>query len=85
MELAKKNLLLTMENTLISSLKNHFCFEYSSFDRVVLRGYILGLFVPGQVINLLRNLGFKTYGNGVLRLLTDQLNSHIKKLQTALV
>jgi len=71
-----------MENTLTTSLATHINFEYSSFDRVVLRGYISRLFVEGQVIQLLRNLGFSTYGNGVLRLLTDQLNSHIKKLQT---
>ena len=68
-----------MENIFTSSLEKHINFEYSSFDRVVLRGYILGLFFEGQVIQLLRNLGFNTYGNGVLRLFTDQLNSHIKK------
>ena len=71
-----------MENTFTSYLDEHINFEYSSFDRVVLRGYISKLFVEGQVIQLLRNLGFNTYGNGVLRLLTDQLNSHIKKKPT---
>ena len=62
-----------------SSLHNHLSFEYTSFDRVVLRGYIQRLFVEGSVINLLRNLGFSSYGNGVMRILTDKLNSHIRK------
>ena len=60
-------------------LSEHIKFTYSSFDRVVLRGYLPSLFVEGSVINLLRNLGFKRHSNGVLRTLTDQLNSHIKK------
>ena len=60
-------------------LKKHISFEYTSFDRVVLRGYIQNLFVEGSVINLLRNLGFNNYSNGVMRLLTDKLNSHITK------
>ena len=62
-----------------SSLNNHISFEYTSFDRVVLRGYIQNLFVEGSVINLLRNLGFKNHSTGVMRMLTDKLNSHIKK------
>jgi hypothetical protein len=35
--------------------------------------------VEGSVIKLLRNLGFNTHTNGVLKSFTDQLNSHIKK------
>jgi len=62
-----------------SNLKKHISFEYTSFDRVVLRGYIQGLFVEGSVINMLRNLGFNNHSNGVMRILTDKLNSHIKK------
>lgn len=62
-----------------NNLKKHILFEYTSFDRVVLRGYIQGLFVEGSVINMLRNLGFKNHSNGVMRILTDKLNSHIKK------
>ena len=61
------------------NLQKHISFEYTSFDRVVLRGYIQKLFVEGSVINLLRNLGFNNYSNGVMRILTDNLNSHIKK------
>ena len=62
-----------------TSLQSHLSFEYTSFDRVVLRGYIQSLFFAGSIISLLRNLGFKSYTNGVMRILTDKLNSHIKK------
>ena len=67
-----------------SSLQEHISFEYTSFDRVVLRGYIQNLFVEGSVINLLRNLGFNNHSNGVMRILTDKLNSHIKKTSAKL-
>ena len=60
-------------------LEKHISFEYTIFDRVVLRGYIQHLFVEGSVIKLLRNLGFSTHSNGVMRILTDKFNSHIKK------
>lgn len=73
-----------MTNKLIEQLSDHIKFSYSSFDRVVLRGYIPNLFVEGSVIKLLRNLGFKSYSNGVLKTLTDQLNSHIKKVSEKL-
>ena len=66
----------TINNT---PLKKHISFEYTSFDRVVLRGYVQQLFVEGSVIQLLRNLGFKSHSNGVMRILTDKLNAHIKK------
>ncbi|PWD98142.1 hypothetical protein [Marinilabilia rubra] len=68
-----------MQTTQNTSLSKHLAYEYTSFDRVVLRGYIQGLFVEGSVINLLRNLGFKEHSNGVMRILTDKFNSHIKK------
>ncbi|MBI9064654.1 MAG: hypothetical protein JEZ14_21895 [Marinilabiliaceae bacterium] len=42
------------------------------------------MFVEGSVILLLRNLGFKSHSNGVLKTLTDQLNSHIKKAASRL-
>jgi hypothetical protein len=38
------------------------------------------MFRPASVIALLRNLGFSKHTNGVFKLLSDQLNSHIKKL-----
>ena len=68
-----------MKINLPKTLAPHISFNYTSFDRVVLRGYIQGLFVEGSVINMLRNLGFKKHSNAVLRILTDQLNYHIKK------
>ena len=68
-----------MKINLPKTLAPYISFKYTSFDRVVLRGYIQGLFVEGSVINMLRNLGFKTHSNAVLRILTDQLNSYIKK------
>jgi len=61
------------------SLEKHLRFEYTSFDRVIFRGYIQNLFATGSVIKLLRNLGFNNYTNGVMRILTDKLNSHIQK------
>ena len=68
-----------MQTVSDKKLQNHLAFEYTSFDRVVLRGYIQKLFVEGSVINLPRNLGFKTYSNGVMRILTDKLHFHIQK------
>lgn len=62
-----------------TKLDKHIGLSYSSFDRIVFRGYLPGLFVEGSVIKLLRNLGFNNHTNGVLKSLTDQLNSHIKK------
>ena len=67
-----------------SSLQKHILFEYTSFDRVVFRGYIQRLFVEGSVIRLLRNLGFINHSNGVMRILTDKFNSHIKKTASKL-
>ena len=61
------------------SLEKHLKFEYTSFDRVIFRGYIQNLYATGSVIKLLRNLGFNNYTNGVMRILTDKLNSHIQK------
>lgn len=51
-------------------------FSYFCLDRVILRGYIRSLFFAGGVVTLLRALGFKQLTNGVMRILTDQLNSH---------
>lgn len=68
-----------MLDTITDKLASHIAFNYSCFDRVVFRRYIRNLFVEGSVINLLRNLGFKKHSNGVLKTLTEQLNSHIKK------
>jgi hypothetical protein len=69
-----------MLKTITDKLENHIDFSYSCFDRVVFRGYLCNIFVEGSVINLLRNLGFRNHSNGVLKTLTNQLNSHIKKV-----
>ena len=68
-----------MENAFVNQFKEHVSFEYTSLDRVVARGYIRSLFNNGSVVNLIKNLGFQKANDGVFRLLTDQLNSHIKK------
>ncbi len=70
--------------TFTEQLKDHISFSYSSFDRVLLRGYLPGLFIEGSVIRLLRNLGFSNHSNGVLRTLTDQFNTHIIKITSSL-
>lgn len=67
-----------------AQLEEHISFSYSSFDRVLLRGYLPNLFVEGSVIRLLRNLGFTSHSNEVLRTLTDQLNAHITKTSNSL-
>jgi len=64
---------------LTEQLDDHISFSYSSFDRVLLRGYLPNLFVEGSVIRLLRNLGFTSHSNGVLRTMTNQFNDHINK------
>jgi len=69
-----------MSNKFTVEFSQHIDFQYTSFDRIILRGYILSLFFEGNVIKLLRNLGFKDHSNGVLKILTDQFNAHIKKI-----
>lgn len=70
---------MLLENKFTSEFNDHIKFSYSFFDRIIVRGYILGMFRPSNVICLLRNLGFSKHTNGVFKLLSDQLNSHIKK------
>ena len=71
---------MALNNKFTDELKSHIDFSYSFFDRIIVRGYILGMFRPANVITLLRNLGFSKHSNGVFKLFSDQLNSHIKKL-----
>jgi len=61
---------------LTAQLYDHINCSYSSFDRVLLGGYPLGVFVEGSVKRLLRNLGFTGHSNGDMQTLTDQLNDH---------
>ncbi len=65
-----------MNNSFLNQFSANIKFKYFCFDRVVIRGYILMLFFPGGVVRLLRALGFSRLSNGVMRILTDQLNVH---------
>ncbi len=69
-----------MNNTFTENLSGHIDFSYTCFDRILLRGYITGLFMEGSVISLLRNLGYTKHTNGVLKSLSDQFKSPIKKV-----
>ena len=69
-----------LDNRFTQQFSDHIKLSYSFYDRIIVRGYILGMFRPANVITLLRNLGFSKHTNGVFKLLSDQLNSHIKKV-----
>ena len=69
---------------LTAQLYDHINCSYSSFDRVLLRGYPPGVFVEGSVIKLLRNLESTGHSNGVMQTLNDQLNDHISTIALAL-
>lgn len=69
-----------MDNNFCSQFDSNIKFSYSCFDRIILRGYIRKLFPAAGVVLLLRSLGFKRFSNGVMRILTDQFNAHIKKV-----
>ena len=72
-----------MNNSFVKQFDQNIKFNYSCFDRVILRGYIIRLFFAGGIAVLLRALGFNSLSNGVMRILTDQLNSHIEKIAKA--
>ena len=69
-----------MNNSFLNQFDSNIKFSYFCFDRVILRGYILPLFFEAGVAKFLRAMGFNRLTNGVMRILTDQLNSHIEKL-----
>ena len=69
-----------MNNSFLQQFDPNIKFKYFCFDRVIIRGYIQLLFFPAGVAKLLKALGFKHLTNGVMRILTDQLNSHIENL-----
>jgi len=71
-----------MNNSFLKQFAANIKFKYFCFDRIIIRGYILMLFFPGGVVKLLRALGFTRLSNGVMRILTNQLNGHIKKVAT---
>lgn len=68
-----------MNNEFINQFAENIKFSYTCFDRVLRKGYLLSLYSEKNLRNLLRALGFKDCSKGVLRLFTDQLDSHIKK------
>lgn len=72
-----------VKNAFVQQFSENIKFKYSCFDRVILRGYILWLFFPAGVVNLLYAMGFRKLSNGVMRILTDQLNAHIQKVAQA--
>ncbi len=74
--------LINMEvivKSFLNQFESNINFHYSCFDRVVIRGYILNLFTTGGIVILLRALGFNKLSDGIMRILTDQLNAHIEK------
>jgi len=70
----------THEQRILESVLPKYQVQIFLFDRVIIRGYILSLFFPADVVRLLRALGFTKLSNGVMRILTDQLNAHIQKV-----
>ena len=68
-----------MNNSFVTQFAENIKFNYTSFDRVIVRGYILSFFSLGVVVQFLKAMVFSKKSNGVMRIFTDQLNSHIKK------
>jgi len=75
--------ILPVNNSFVQQFSQNIKFQYSCFDRVILRGYILKMFFPAGVIMFLGRMGFRKFSNGVMRILTDQLNAHIMKVAAA--
>ena len=67
------------KNSFINQFSENIKFHYTSFDRVIIRGYILNFFSLACVVRFLKAIGFSRQTNGVMRILTDQLNAHISK------
>ena len=67
-------------NSFINQFVENIKFHYTSFDRVIIRGYILNFFSVACVVRFLKARGFSRQTNGVMRILTDQLNAHINFL-----
>ncbi len=69
-----------VNNSFLNQFDSNIKFSYFCFDRVILRGYIRPLFFEAGVAKFLRAMGFNRLTNGVMRILTDQLNAHIEKV-----
>ena len=68
-----------MNNSFVQQFTDNIKFNYTCFDRVIIRGYIRSLFWEAGVVLFLRAMGFRRLTNGIMRIFTDQLNAHIKK------
>jgi len=68
-----------VKNSFIDQFSENIKFDYTCFDRVIIRGYILKLFSSACVVLFLRAMGFSRSTNGIMRIFTDQLNSHISR------
>jgi hypothetical protein len=68
-----------MNNEFVNQFSDNIKFDYASFDRVIIRGYIRKFFSLGFIVTFLKSMGFSKSTKGVLRIFTDQLNAHIKK------
>jgi hypothetical protein len=66
-------------NRFLSLFSGNIKAVYSCYDRVIIRGYILWMFSAANLISFLGERGFKKHTTGVMRIFTDQLNSHIEK------
>ena len=60
-----------MNNNFIAQFSKNIKFSYTSFDRGILRGYILDLFYEAGVASFLKSMGFVKRSNGVMRIFTD--------------
>jgi len=73
-------------NNFIAQFSKNIKFSYTSFDGVILRGYILELFYEAGVASFLKSIGFVKRSNGVMRIFTDppanRLDTLSLKLQT---
>ena len=68
-----------MNNSFVQQFSDNIKFNYTCFDRVIIRGYIRSLFFEAGVVLFLRAVGFRRLTNGIMRIFTDQLNAQIKK------
>jgi hypothetical protein len=68
-----------VKKSFINQFSESIKFNYTCFDRVIIRGYILKCFSLACVVLFLRAMGFSSKSNRVMRIFTDQLNSHISK------
>jgi hypothetical protein len=66
-------------NAFLQQFSANIKFDYICFDRVIIRGYIRGLFFEAGIVLFLRAMGFCRLTNGVMRIFTDQLNAHVSK------